>query len=119
MQLPTGTKALVAAFATSGAAHLAKPEWFGPLVPPALGDPKPWVIGSGLAELTCAGGLASKRSWAPAATAATLAVIWVGNGYMAVDWQRSRRPGWMKAVAWARLPLQVPMIVAALRSPRS
>lgn len=118
MALPTATKGLVAAFTVSGTAHLLRPGWFAPLVPPVLGKPAPWVIGSGLAELGCAAGLAARRPWAPNATAATLAAVWVGNWHMALEWQRSDRPAWAKAVAWARLPLQMPMIAVALRSPR-
>ncbi len=95
-----------------------RPEVFEPLIPAALGAPRAWVYASGAVELACAGGLASRQAWAPPAAAATLAAIWVGNWEMARRYQRSkRRPGWQKAAAWARLPLQVPLVVWAWRSP--
>lgn len=116
--LPIGTRVVVGAFAVSGALHLVRPEPYEPLVPKVLGDPRAWVYGSGVVELTCAAGLLGRRSWAPAATAGTLTAIWVGNVHMARRWQRSERVApWAKALAWARLPLQVPLIVWAIRSP--
>lgn len=117
MSLPKGTTMVAGAFTTSGVVHLVRPRVFEPLIPARLGDPTPWVIGSGVAELVCAAGLVSKQKWAPALTTATLAVILVGNVQMALDVQRSRRPGWHKAAVWARIPLQVPMMVAAWKSP--
>jgi uncharacterized membrane protein len=115
--MPLGTKAVVGAFTLSGVIHIVRPQVFEPLIPKALGRPRPWVVGSGVVELACAAGLASGQKWAPAATTATLAVIWVGNVKMAVDVQGSRRPAWQKALAWGRLPLQIPMMRAAWRSP--
>ncbi|MCU0282502.1 MAG: hypothetical protein MUD13_01175 [Candidatus Nanopelagicales bacterium] len=117
MDLPVGTTMVAAALGGSGVVHLVRPEVFEPLIPMWLGDPRPWVLGSGVAELACAAGLVTRRRWAPGAATATLAVIWVGNLQMALDLQGSRRPTWQKAAAWARLPLQVPMMRAAWRSP--
>lgn len=94
-----------------------RPQVFEPLIPEQLGSARAWVVGSGVAELVCAAGLASGQRWAPAATTATLAVVAVGNLKMALDVQRSRRPAWQKAAVWARLPLQVPMMKAAWSSP--
>jgi uncharacterized membrane protein len=109
---------VIGAFAASGTLHLVRPSTFSAMIPPALGDPQPWVVGSGVVELLCAAGLAARRPWAPRATAATLAVVWVGNLEMARRLQgSSSAPPLAKAAAWARLPLQVPLIVWALRSP--
>jgi len=116
--LPIGTRIVVGAFTVSGLVHLVRPEVFEPLIPRQLGDPRPWVLGSGVAELACAAGLAARQPWAPPATTATLAVVWIGNLQMALDLQRSSRPAWQKAAAWARLPLQVPLMRAAWSSPR-
>lgn len=110
---------MIGAFAVSGTVHMVRPEVFEPLIPSQLGQPRPWVLGSGVAELACAAGLASRQPWAPAATTATLAVIWLGNLQMAVDLQRSRRPGWQKVAAWARMPLQLPLMRWAWTSPRA
>jgi uncharacterized membrane protein len=118
MTTPVGTRLIIGAFATSGVLHLVKPDLFAPMIPDQLGPARPWVYGSGVLEVVCAGGLATRQSWAPALTTATLAAVWVGNIQMAVDVQRSRRPAWQKAAAWARVPLQVPLMMAAWRSPR-
>lgn len=119
MPLPVGTRIVIGAFAVSGVGHLVRPAVFAPLIPKQLGDPTPWVLGSGVAELACAAGLATRAPWAPGVTTATLAVVWIGNLQMALDLQRSRRPTWQKAAAWARLPIQVPLMRAAWESPRS
>ncbi len=116
--LPTGTRIVVGAFAVSGVVHFVRPQVFEPLVPQALGQPRGWIYASGAVELVCAAGLVGRQRWAPLASAGTLAVIWIGNVHMARRWQRSsRRPAWAKALVWARVPLQVPLIVWALRSP--
>lgn len=117
--LPGGTWLVAGLFAASGTLHLVRPATFEPLIPPELGDPTAWVLASGVAELACAGGLLARARWAPAATAATLVVIWAGNLQMAVDVTRSSRTGPAAVVgAWVRLPLQVPLIRMAIRSPR-
>lgn len=118
MVLPVGTRVVIGAFAVSGVMHLLRPSAFAPLIPRQLGDPAPWVLGSGVAELACAAGLATREPWAPAATTATLAVIWIGNLHMALDLQRSQRPTWQKVAGWARLPVQLPLMKAAWESPR-
>lgn len=115
--MPAGTKAVVGAFTLSGVVHLVRPQVFEPLIPPQLGNPRPWVYGSGVVELVCAAGLATRQKWAPAATTATLAVVLIGNVQMALDMQRSRRPAWQKAATWARVPLQLPMMRAAWNAP--
>jgi len=117
VRYPPGTLVVVGAFTVSGVAHFAAPEQFEPLVPPLPGGARAWVLASGAAELICAGGLLLRSKWAPVATAGTLAAVWVGNWHMALHWQRSRRPAWAKALAWGRLPLQVPLLVWAVRSP--
>ncbi|MEZ5185182.1 MAG: hypothetical protein R2720_05510 [Candidatus Nanopelagicales bacterium] len=115
--MPPGTRIVIGAFTLSGVVHLVRPAVFEPLIPGQLGEPRPWVLGSGVAELACAAGLATRQPWAPKVTTATLAVILVGNVQMALDVQKSRRPGWAKAAAWARVPLQVPLMYAAWNSP--
>jgi len=116
--LPTGTRALAASFAVSGVVHLVRPQVFDPLVPRALPAPRALVYASGVAELACAAGLLARRRWAPRASAALLVAVWPGNAQHAVSTQRSRRASpAVKAAVWARLPLQLPLIRTALRSP--
>ena len=118
--LPRGTRILIASFGSSGILHLVRPSFFRDLIPKRLGNPTPWVIGSGIAELICSVGLATRQKWAPTATAVTLVTIWVGNGEMALRLQRDpRTPKVWRAAAWLRLPLQIPLIYWAWRSPTS
>jgi uncharacterized membrane protein len=116
--LPIGTKIVVGSFITSGVIHMVKPDVFQQLVPPQLGPARPWVYGSGVLELVCAAGLVTRQTWAPIATAGALAGVWVGNVYLAVVWQgSSKTTSAQKVIAWARLPLQLPLIRWALKSP--
>ena len=97
---PPGTAVVITAFAVSGVIHLARPQVFEPLIPAKLGHETAVVYASGAVELVCAAGLAARQRWAPAASAATLAAISIGNVEMARRWQRSsRRPAWQKAGA--------------------
>ena len=116
--LSTPAKFIAGSFLLSGTVHLVRPQVFEPLIPPALPAPRAWVIGSGLLEIACGAGLLARQPWAPMATAATLIAVWPGNAWHAVRTQRSGQPGWVKAAIWARLPLQVPLIAAALRAYR-
>jgi uncharacterized membrane protein len=115
--LPWGTRIVAGAFTLSGLVHLVRPSVFEPLIPEFLGDPTPWVIGSGVVELACAAGLLTRRRWAPIATTATLAVIWVGNWQMAFDVTASDASPAATAAVWLRLPLQIPLMIWAWRSP--
>lgn len=116
--LPWATRGLVGAFLVSGVVHLVRPELFEPIVPDALPAKRTLVHASGVAELVCAAGLLRRSRWAPVASAALLLAVWPANGQHAVQVQRSARiPSAAKALVWARFPLQIPMIRAALRSP--
>ena len=117
-RLPMGTRIVAGAFLTSGTVHLVRPQVFEPLVPRSLPARRAIIVGSGVAELVCGAGLLTRRPWAPAASAALLVAVWPGNVTMALAWQRSDRVHPVaKAAAWARLPLQLPLIAAAWRSP--
>ncbi|MCK9897279.1 DoxX family protein [Frankia sp. AgB32] len=112
---------VTAAFLVSGVVHLVRPSVFEPLIPPALPRPREIVYASGVAELACAAGLLAKARWAGPASAALLLAVWPGNLQMALDATTGAREGGGQpsdvaaaAFAWARLPLQVPMIRAVL-----
>jgi len=116
---------LAGLFAGSGLAHLAVPRLFTPIVPRRLGDPRPWVFWSGVAELVCAAGLAvpSTRRAAGYASAGLLVAVYPANVQMAVThWRAPRRGGAGRTLAMvgtaARLPLQVPLVARALRVAR-
>ena len=107
--------AMPAALGTMGVLHLAKPEPFDGLVPPELpGSRRAWTYGSGVVELAVAGLLAVPRTRKLGGTAALALFIGVfpGNLQMVRAWRR--KPVWpYQVISWGRLPLQLPMILAA------
>ena len=110
-------RALAAAFLTSGIVHLVKPSVFEPLIPPSLPAPTGLVYVSGVAELVCAAGLLRRARWAGPASVAVLLAVWPGNLQMAIDTTATAGPddtGKVVAV-WARMPLQIPMMWAAMQ----
>lgn len=92
------------------------PRPFEDLVPDRLGDARAWVVGSGVAELLCAVGLAvpATRRVAAVATAGLFVAVFPGNVTMALkSHPGSRHMARRPAVAWGRLPLQVPLVLWA------
>lgn len=118
-ELTRDIKLLAGAFAVSGTVHLVKPAVYEPLMPAWLPAHREIILGSGMAELVCAGGLLHPRTRRPAglASVALLAIVYVGNLKMADAARRSDKPAF-KAAAYARLPLQLPMFRAAIRAAR-
>ncbi|MGO4258343.1 DoxX family protein [Marmoricola sp. RAF53] len=112
-------KIVVGAFLVSGTVHLVKPEVFEPLMPSWVPAHREVVLGSGVAEIVCALGMLVPRTRriAGLASAALLVGVYPGNVKMAVDASKTRNTPF-KVAAFARLPLQVPMIRGALRAGR-
>lgn len=84
------------------------------LIPDFLPGPKrAWTVGSGVIEVGTAAALTMPRTRSAAATFAVglLTALWVGNIKMAWDW-RGKSPV-KRAIAYGRLPLQIPLIAAA------
>jgi uncharacterized membrane protein len=102
--------------AASGVTHLVAPRPYDAIVPRSLpGSARTWTYVSGMAELAVAAALAGPRTrrlggWA---AAGLFVAVFPANVKMAFDWRG--RPAPWRAVAYARLPLQVPMVLAALR----
>ncbi|GAB2679339.1 DoxX family protein [Thalassiella azotivora] len=112
-----GWRPLALLLAGVGVLHFAQPGPFARIVPRRLGDPYPWVYGSGVAELACAAGLAAPRTRRAAAlaTAALFVGVFPANVQMAVTAHRSSRASTAtKVVSTARLPLQGPLVWWAL-----
>jgi uncharacterized membrane protein len=97
--------------------HLVKPRVFEALIPEALPRSTEVVYLSGVAELICAAGLVRRTRWAGPASVAVLLAVWPGNFQMAFDVTSSAGPDDRAKVvaAWARLPLQIPMMWAAMQ----
>lgn len=114
--------ALASLLAVAGAAHFVVPDSYRRIVPQLLGDPAFWVRWSGVAEIGCAALVAhprTRRAGAYAAVAVFVAVF-PANVKMALDGGISGAsfPLGSAAVAWARVPLQVPLIVWSWRVAR-
>lgn len=107
----------------AGAAHFAVPRFYEPLIPGFLGPARPWIYGSGLAELVGAALLGSPRTRRAGAwwTAAVLVLVFPGNVKMALDGGSPSGSGPLAtpAAAWLRLPLQAPLVWWAWRLTRS
>jgi len=110
--------ALGGLFVAAGVLHFAKPKPFEAIMPRQLPGRRSFVYGSGAAELACGIGLLTRRRWAGKASAALLLAVWPANVQMALDSGSGRLRGVAdnKALAWGRVPLQVPLIWAALQS---
>lgn len=112
---PTGAAGLVALLTSSGVLHFATPAPFDAIVPEQLpGTARTWTYLSGAAELLVAALIAVPRTRRLGGLLAALLFIAVfpANVQMAIDW--SDRPAWIRALAYGRLPLQIPLILWAV-----
>ena len=109
-------RVLAAVLGGSGVLHLVRPQTYEWLVPPELGSARAWVLGSGVAEIAAGALIAAPRTRrAGGRLAAALFVAFVPahlHTFRVVD-----RPATTAAAA-VRLPLQVPLVRAALRVAR-
>ncbi|MFE0699676.1 hypothetical protein [Streptomyces sp. NPDC058872] len=111
---------LAGLLATAGAAHFVAPKQFDTIVPESLpGSARAWTAASGAVELALAAGLALPATRRTSARAAALffAAVFPANVKMAYDWRD--RPAPARAAAYARLPLQVPLILWARKAGRA
>jgi len=104
---------LAALLAVAGAAHFVVPRPYERIVPDVLGDPALWVRWSGVAEMVCAGLVAYPRTRRLGALAAAgvFVAVFPANVKMALG----GGGGALAALAWARLPLQLPLVLWACR----
>jgi uncharacterized membrane protein len=112
--------ALAAFLAVAGIAHFVVPRPYIEHLPPVVPMRAELVTVTGAIELLLAAGLVGPRRWhrrMGIAVAAYLVLVLPANVYAAV----SQVPidgvpsGWVR---WARLPLQIPLIAAAVWSTR-
>ncbi len=117
--------ALAALFVVSGVGHLVRPQVFERIVPRWLPGARALVYISGVGELACAAGLLHPRTRRVAgwASAALLLAVLPANVQMAATAHEGARrvPGSrtrqaVRAATLARLPLQWPLVRAALRA---
>ena len=111
--------ALALVLGASGVLHFARPEPFDRIVPRGMpGGPRVWTHLSGAAELLVAAAVAHPRTrpLGGLAAAGLFAAVFPANVQMALDW-RHASPA-RRAIAYGRLPLQVPLILWGLRVAR-
>ena len=102
-------------FVASGALHLVRPEAFDAFIPDFVPAQRAVNAVAGVAEIVCAYGLVRRRAWAGPASAALLLAVWPSNLAFAVGvTQEQGATSPLGLVAWARMPLQIPMIWAVL-----
>ena len=112
---PTSAGLLTALLVGSGSLHFIVPKPYAGIVPRWLGSPYGWVYASGVAELACAAAVAWPRTRrrGAQASAALFVAVFPANIQMAVS--SVGKSGWYEAAAFARLPLQAPLIWWALK----
>lgn len=126
-QLPTETPnerrsrvRLAGILLTSSVGHFIVAKQFMKIVPRFLGHPRFWVYTSGLVEATAGALMLSSdpamRQRGGMLAAATLVGVYPANIQMAVDAGRPRSIRTL--VPWLRLPMQVPMVMSAVRVAR-
>lgn len=103
--------------AGAGTSHFAMPKIYDAMIPPQLpGTPRMWTYGAGAAELGVALALAvppTRRIGGLAAAGLFIGVL-PGNVQMAVDAQRGNCRA-VQVGTLLRLPMQLPLILAAWR----
>jgi uncharacterized membrane protein len=101
----------------SGVLHLVRPRTYEWLVPPELGSARVWVTATGVAELGTAALLAAPRTRGAGGWAAAGLLTAFMPAHLHTFRVIPKKP-LPVAVAVARLPLQVPLVLSALRVAR-
>lgn len=108
--------ALATLLGVAGVLHFVTPDFFDEMVPDLLpGTPRFWTLASGVAELGVAALIAVPRTrrFGGLAAVALFVAVFPANVQMAFDW--SDRSPVEQAIAWGRLPLQIPLVLWALK----
>jgi len=115
-----GSWIVIVMFLVSGVLHIVSPAGFLFLMPPFLDEALSYflIYASGVAEIVSAVGLLLRARWAPLLTVATLLAVWPANIWFAID-QIGNPDTTMVVIAWLRLPLQLPLLWWAWKSPIS
>ena len=111
-----GSWIVIFAFLASGVLHLVNPQAFFWLLPQWTPLKIELVVLSGFFELASAIGLLFGAKWAPWLTVITLIGVWPANWWFAFE-SLATENLWLIVAAWLRLPLQLPLIYFAWKSP--
>ncbi|MEO5832765.1 MAG: MauE/DoxX family redox-associated membrane protein [Nakamurella sp.] len=105
---------LAAVLAVPGVAHFTHPAPFVSIVPRSLPRPELLVAASGVAELACAGLIAHPRTRRIGGLGAAALFVAVFPANVSMALRSGDGPMAYRVMAWARLPLQIPLIGWAL-----
>jgi uncharacterized membrane protein len=117
MWSPRSPQALAIFLASAGVSHFLMPEQYDAIVPPSLpGKARTYTVVSGLVELGVAAAVAHPRTrrLGGRLAAVLFVVVLPANVQLAVDWRQ--RPLAYQVAAWARLPLQIPLVLWGMRA---
>ena len=98
----------------AGALHFVKPAFYDPMVPELLpGSARQWTYGSGVLEAAVGAAVAlpTTRRWAALAAVGLFVAVFPANIKMALDAEGAGE----QIATYARLPLQVPLVLWAWR----
>jgi uncharacterized membrane protein len=118
MRTPGRAAALATLLGGSGVLHLVRPRAYEWLVPPELGDARSWVTATGVAEIGTAALLAAPATRRYGGLAAAALLVGFVPAHLHTFRVIPKKPLSL-AIAAARLPLQVPLVLSALRVARS
>lgn len=120
---PRGARGLAGLLLGAGVVHVLAPAPFDAMVPRSLpGRARTWTHLSAVAEVAVGAAVAHPRTRRVGGLAAAglFVAVFPANVSMARAWQRSPRVGRARAAgAWARLPLQVPLVAWGLAVARA
>jgi uncharacterized membrane protein len=108
---------LAALLGGSGVLHLVRPRTYEWLVPPELGNARGWVTATGVAEIGTAALLAAQSTRRSGGWAAAGLLVGFVPAHLHTFRVVPKKPLPM-TVAAVRLPMQVPLVAAALRVAR-
>jgi uncharacterized membrane protein len=115
---PPSSSWLAALLGGSGVLHLVRPRTYEWLVPPELGSSRAWVLATGVAEVATAALLAAPATRRAGGAAAAGLLVGFVPAHVHTFRVIPHRPVPM-TVAVLRLPLQIPLVAAAVRVARS
>lgn len=108
-------------FVVAGALHFLAPGSYARIMPPYLPLHRELVYLSGALEILGGLGLFSRctRPAAGIGLILLLLAVWPANLQMLLDARAAGKPSWWVALLWARLPLQLLLVVWVWRVSRS
>ena len=120
MKLLFSRTLLGSVFVVAGALHFVSPETYERIMPPYLPLHRELVYLSGAFEILGGLGLFPERTRSAAGIGLILLLVavWPANLQMLLDARAAEKPAWWVASLWARMPLQVVLMVWVWRASR-